>query len=58
MLIWLKENLATIIICAILIVIVVSIIRNLINNKKKGISSCGCGCSNCPMSDCCHSGKN
>ena len=31
---WLKTNLATIIICALLVIVVVSIIRNLINNKK------------------------
>ena len=51
---WLKTNLATIIICALLVIVVISIIRNLINNKKNGRTSCGCGCSNCPMSgNCC-----
>lgn len=51
---WLKTNLATIIICALLVIVVASIIRNLINNKKNGKTSCGCGCSNCPMSGNCH----
>ena len=51
---WLKTNLATIIICALLVIVVISIIRNLINNKKYGKTSCGCGCSNCPMSGNCH----
>lgn len=26
-------------------------------NKKKGKSSCSCGCSGCAMKDSCHKGK-
>lgn len=55
MLNWIAENLATILICAILILIVFLIIRYLLRQKKAGKSSCGCGCSNCTMHGQCHS---
>ena len=55
MLLWFLDNLATIIICVVLIVIVTAIIISMIRNNKKGKTSCGCGCSNCPMSSSCHS---
>ncbi|MGN0548128.1 MAG: FeoB-associated Cys-rich membrane protein [Acutalibacteraceae bacterium] len=54
MLAWLSENLATVIICAVLIIVVAAIIFNMVRNRKKGKSSCSCGCSNCPMSGSCH----
>ena len=57
MLAWLRENIATIIICAVLIAVVSAIIVSMIKNKKKGKSSCGCGCADCPMSGSCHSKK-
>lgn len=57
MLAWLSENIATIIICAVLIAVVAAIIIHMVKNKKKGKSSCGCGCADCPMSDSCHSDK-
>ena len=53
MLAWLTENIATIIICAVLIAVVSAIIVSMIKNKKKGKSSCGCGCADCPMSGSC-----
>lgn len=49
-----SENIATIIICAALLVIVGAVIVGMIHGKKKGKSSCGCGCANCPMSGSCH----
>lgn len=57
MLTFISENIATIIILLILISAVVAITANLIKNRKKGKSSCGCGCENCPMSGSCHSEK-
>ncbi|WP_366934108.1 FeoB-associated Cys-rich membrane protein [Ruminococcus sp.] len=53
MLAWLTENIATMIICAVLIGVVAAIIVSMIRNKKKGKSSCGCGCADCPMSGSC-----
>lgn len=57
MLNWIIENIATIIVCAVLIVIVAAIIASMIRNKKQGKSACGCGCSSCPMGGSCHSKK-
>lgn len=51
---WIINNLATIIISAVLLLIVVSIIVKLVNDRKKGKTSCGCGCENCPSSSACH----
>ena len=45
MLAWLSKNIATIIICLVLAVIVTLIIFSLVKNKKKGKSSCGCNCA-------------
>lgn len=57
MLAWISENMATIIICAVLLCIVAVIIVGIVRDKKKGKSSCGCGCANCPMSGSCHQKK-
>lgn len=51
---WISDNIATIIICLLLAVVVFAIIRTIYKNKKKGKSSCGCNCSCCPMSGSCH----
>ncbi len=57
MLAWLSENWATVLICAVLIAIVAAIVVSMIRNRKKGKSSCGCGCANCPMNGSCHTKK-
>ena len=57
MIAWISENIATIIICAVLAFVVAAIVISMIKNKKKGKSSCGCGCADCPMSGSCHSKK-
>ncbi len=51
------SNASTIIISILLVVMVVSIIIKIYNDKKKGRSSCGAGCSHCPMSAGCHKRK-
>ena len=51
---WITANLSTIIICTILFAVIALIIVSIIRNKKKGKSSCGGGCSGCPMSGSCH----
>ena len=57
MLDWLAGNLAAILICAALLAAVAAIAAGLIRDRKRGKSSCGCGCANCPMSGACHSKK-
>lgn len=48
------ENLATIVICILLIGIVSAIVTKLVKDKKKGKSPCGCNCGSCAMSGSCH----
>lgn len=52
MLAWMIENRATIIISAILILLVAAVITGMVRNKRKGKSSCGCGCAGCPAGGC------
>lgn len=53
---WILNNIATIIICLVLIAIVAAIIVSMVKKKKAGKSMvCGCGnCKSCPMSGSCH----
>ena len=62
MLYWLQENIGSIVVGLILLVVVVLIMRRLILDKKAGkhlcggsCGSCGGGCSGCPMQGKCHS---
>ena len=48
-------NIPTVIICVALAAVVALIVAKLVRDKKKGRSSCGCGCEHCAMSDACHS---
>ena len=57
MLSFLLDNLATIIIGLIVLLLAVLIIVKLVRDKRKGKSSCGCGCENCAMSKTCKSSK-
>ena len=54
MLQWIEQNLGTIAITAVLIVSVTSILVHEIRRKKRGKSSCGCGCEHCAMHGECH----
>ena len=44
---WIAQNLGTILVSAVLLVIVIAIVRYLIRQKKQGKSSCGAGCAHC-----------
>ncbi len=46
--------LPTILICLGLAAAVGGAIYVLVRDKKQGRSSCGCGCSSCPMGGMCH----
>lgn len=54
MLHWIGANLGSILICTVLIAIVSLILRYLIRQRKRGGSSCGCGCAHCAMHGSCH----
>ncbi|MBQ3968344.1 MAG: FeoB-associated Cys-rich membrane protein [Lachnospiraceae bacterium] len=55
MLEWISENIGTIFISLLLILMVTGIIRTLIKDKKQGRSSCGGNCAHCKMCAACHS---
>lgn len=44
----------TLLVGAILVVIVAAIVIKLVRDKKKGRTSCGCGCSGCANAANCH----
>ena len=48
-----SENLATLLVSALLIAVVILVLFYMKKEKKKGGCGCGCGCSGCPMSDGC-----
>lgn len=54
MLEFLTGNLATILVSIILLAVVGLIIRKLVRDRKKGKSTCGCGCKDCPSASLCH----
>lgn len=53
MFVWIMENMATIIISAVLIIVVAAVIAGMVRGKKKGNSSCGCGCAGCLKNSSC-----
>lgn len=54
---WITQNMGTILVGLIVLLAVGSAVLTLRKNKKQGKSSCGCGCSTCPMGGTCHSSK-
>ncbi len=57
MLNWLKENWTTLAVVLALVLITALIIVKMIRDRRTGRSSCGCGCSTCPMSGSCQRKK-
>ena len=53
MILWLSENLPTVIVCIILAAIITLVIIKMIKDRKKGKSSCGMNCSNCSLNSQC-----
>ncbi len=56
MLAFLAANGGTLLIGALVAAAVVLILLKLRRDKRKGCSSCGCGCENCPSAGMCHGG--
>ena len=57
MLNFLQENLPTILVSAVVLAAVVAVVVKMVRDKRKGKSSCSCGCSGCPGAAICHSHK-
>ncbi|MBQ2818960.1 MAG: FeoB-associated Cys-rich membrane protein [Clostridia bacterium] len=51
-------NAPTIIVLSIVAAVFVAIVAREIIKKKKGESSCSCGCGGCAFKDSCHSNKS
>lgn len=47
----------TAVVAALLAALVICVVVKLIRDRKKGKSSCGCGCANCPSAGLCHGQK-
>ncbi|MDD2220817.1 MAG: FeoB-associated Cys-rich membrane protein [Clostridia bacterium] len=54
---FLINNLSTIIIGALIMLMIILIIASMIRDKKKGLTSCRCGCASCPLSGGCANKK-
>ena len=54
MLQWLSANIGTILVALLVAGIVVFDLIKIASDKKKGKTSCGCGCANCAMKGACH----
>lgn len=57
MLAWLSANLSTILVGLVVLALLAAVVFYMICQKKRGESSCGCGCANCAMHDTCHESK-
>lgn len=54
MLLWIKLNLANIIVIAVIALVVFFIIRSMVMDKRAGRSSCGGNCGSCAGCGACH----
>lgn len=57
MLEWIISNIASIAVLLVVAVAIGAVVFKMVRDKKRGKSSCSCGCGGCPMSDSCHSKK-
>jgi hypothetical protein len=54
MIAFIVENLATILVGAVVLAVIVLIILKMRRDKKRGAGSCGCSCEGCSSSVSCH----
>lgn len=56
---WIIDNLPSVIVAVLVLATLSFVVVGMIKGKKHGKSSCGCGCSQCPMNGKCHEkGRN
>ena len=53
---WFIHNAGTILVSLVLLAAILLVIVVLIRDKKRGRTSCGCGCDHCAMAGACHTG--
>lgn len=51
---FLMNNWGSILVGTILAALIIGVMIKLRRDKKRGKSSCGCGCENCPSHSMCH----
>ncbi|MBR3036499.1 MAG: FeoB-associated Cys-rich membrane protein [Lachnospiraceae bacterium] len=54
---WFAQNIGTILVAVVLVVLVALVVRRLIKDKKAGKSTCGSNCAHCAMAGKCHQVK-
>ena len=54
---WIAGNYVTVIAILVLAAVIAGAVWSVVRDKKKGRSSCGAGCANCPMHGSCHKAK-
>ncbi|MEG0541925.1 MAG: FeoB-associated Cys-rich membrane protein [Angelakisella sp.] len=48
------SNISTIVVAAVVAAVIGLVIYKMVSDRKKGKSSCGCSCANCPSAGMCH----
>lgn len=51
---WIISNMGNIIVSILVVAVVAFVIFKMVSDRRKGKSSCGCGCSDCAMNGQCH----
>ena len=55
---FLMNNLGTIVVAAILLIVLALVAKKMISDRKQGKSSCGGSCGCCPNAGLCHPDQN
>ncbi len=50
---WLQNNIGTVAVAAVVLIVLGAIAYKLIRDKKQGKTTCSCGCSGCGLKDKC-----
>ena len=51
---WLAANWGTVAVGTVVAAVIALNVINVTKKKKQGMSTCGCGCADCPMKNKCH----
>ena len=54
---WLVANGGSVAVGVVVLAVIAAIVAGMIKNRKKGKSSCGCGCASCALAGQCHASK-
>ena len=51
---WIREQIPTLVTGLVLLAVIAAAVAGLIRDRRKGKTSCGCGCAHCAMRGECH----